>query len=431
MPSELERIIAELCGTPRSTDNPFAHPAFLRVVDYCKATYPNAGSKLWLTMAISDALRSLGIHFREATAKLEGALSPTAAAEALHLAFTAPTARRVHLCPLDWAENPPDVVFGRSSMRRFSEKELMDLAEADRIQRTFPSSKVDWKRLSRFHWLIVEEDIPLIAEPGARALPIMYKPLKRDLGAFLPHQGRFPEAVEEALFLMLLAPWEDWAEVPEVDWRGFRVPWIYTADRDLFVRMQAPPQDASLTWLPVAFTDVYGETHEEDQPAHYTLADEASGLPTMVNQSLWEDWLIASKTPLLAAPVAHFLVRAFLSDHIDEFLAHLMVVEASLGLKADYGPKQKGNLHNNLRPTDRMVRRIGKLLCDSVAGEEYRHLFDVRSNYVHGRQMGEISSADLKSARTMARKIAARLIQVAAHDTAATNREAYLVSLLD
>ncbi|MBZ9851361.1 hypothetical protein LB565_25560 [Mesorhizobium sp. CA14] len=431
MSSELEQVIAAIWGMPKSSDNPFAHPAFVRLVDYCKATYPNAGSKLWLTLALSDALRSLGMHFREVPAGLIRTLSPAAAAEALHLAFTAPMSRRVHLCPLDWAENPPELAFGRNRMRRFSEKELMDLAEADRIQRASPLTSVDWKRLSRFHWLIVEEDILLTAEPGARALPIMYKPLRRDLGAFLPHEGRFPAAVEEALFLMLLAPWENWAEAPDVDWRGFRVPWIYTADRDLFVRMQAPPQDASLTWQPVAFTDVYGEIHEEEQPAHYTLADEVSGLPTVVNQSLWEDWLIARQTSLLAAPVAHFLVRAFLSDRIDEFLAHLMVVEASLGLKADYGPKAKGNLHNNLRPTDRMVRRITKLLCDPIAGEEYRRLFDVRSSYVHGRQMGEVSSADLKGARALARRTALRLVEVAARGAAATNRDAYLMSLLD
>lgn len=431
MGSELGEIIADLWALPRPNDNPFAHPAFVRLIDYCIANYPNAGSKLWLTVAISDALQSLGMHLRMTPSGIGKALSPAKAAEALHLAFTAPTASRVHLCPLDWAENPPDVVFGRSTMRRFSEKELMDLAEADRVQRNFPAIEVDWTRLSQFHWLVVEEDIPLTAEPGARALPIMYKPPKRDLGAFEPHQGRFPKAVEEALFLMLLAPWEDWSEAPEVDWRGFRVPWIYTADRDLFVRMQAPPQDAALTWLPVAFTDVYGAIHEEEQPAHYRLADEASGLPTIVNQSLWEDWLIARQTPLLAAPVAHFLVRAFLSDHIDEFLAHLMVVEASLGLKADYEPKPKGSPHNNLRATARMVRRITKLLGDAATGEEYRRLFDVRSNYVHGRQMGEISSGDLTGARTLARKIAARLVQVAAYDATTTNREAYLMSLLD
>jgi hypothetical protein len=431
MLSELEDIIAEPWCPPPVGASHFTRPAFVRLVDYCKATYSNAGAKMWLTMALFDALRSLGMPVRPKSDKANVSLSPTKAAHAIHLAFTAPTARRVHLCPLDWAENPPDMLFGQSTMRLFSEKELMDLAEAERIQRAFPSSEIDWKRLSRFHWLIVEEDVPLTTEPGARALPIMYKPLKRDLGAFLPHQGRFPQVVEEALFLLLLAPWEEWAEAPEVDWRGFRVPWIYTADRDLFVRMQAPPQDTSLTWLPVAYTDVYGETFEEEQPAHYTLADEASGLSAIVNQSLWDDWLLARGTPMLAAPVAHFLVRAFLSDHIDEFLAHLMVVEASLGLKADYEPKPKGGRHNALRPTDRMVRRIDKILGDPVGGQEYRRLFDVRSNYVHGRQMGEISSADLKSARSLARKVARRLVHVAAHDTVAADRDTYLMSLLD
>jgi hypothetical protein len=195
--------------------------------------------------------------------------------------------------------------------------------------------------------------------------------------------------------------------------------------------MQASPQDTSLNWEPVAYTDVYGETYEEKQPAHYALSDEASGLPAMVNQALWDDWLLARGSPMLAAPVAHFLVRGFLGDHIDEFLAHLVVVEASLGLKADYELKPKGGRHNGLRPTERMLRRIDKILGDPVAGQEYRRLFDVRSNYVHGRQMGEISSADLKSARSLARKIAGRLVHIAARDTVAADRDTYLVSLLD
>lgn len=73
-----------------------------------------------------------------------------------------------------------------------------------------------------------------------------------------------------------------------------------------------------------------------------------------------------------------------------------------------------------LRPADKMVSRITKLLGDSAAGEEYC-LFDVRSNYVHGSQVGEISSAELKSARILARRIAARPVQVVAHDAAASN----------
>jgi hypothetical protein len=212
--SNSKKIIAELWCPPPVGANHFTRPAFIRLVDYCKAIHSNAGAKMWLTMALFDALRSLGMPVRPKSDKASVSLSPTEAAHAIHLAFTA--ARRVHLCPLDWAENPPDVLFGQSTMRLFSEKELMDLAEAERIQRAFPSSEIDWKRLSRFHWLIVEEDVPLTTEPGARALPIMYKPPKRDLGAFLPHQGQFPQAVEEALFLLLLGPWEEWVEEPKL-----------------------------------------------------------------------------------------------------------------------------------------------------------------------------------------------------------------------
>ena len=45
-------------------------------------------------------------------------------------------------------------------------------------------------------------------EPEARAVPVLFMDLSQDLGRIEPHKGRFPGALEEALFFLLLAPWD-------------------------------------------------------------------------------------------------------------------------------------------------------------------------------------------------------------------------------
>ncbi|MDF5903741.1 hypothetical protein P4152_17205 [Pseudomonas aeruginosa] len=49
----------------------------------------------------------------------------------------------------------------------------------------------------------------------------------------------------------------------------------------------------------------------------------------------------ALESELFSTPVEHFLVRAFLSDGIDEVMAHLIVVEAAFGTESDHKAKQR------------------------------------------------------------------------------------------
>jgi hypothetical protein len=42
--------------------------------------------------------------------------------------------------------------------------------------------------------------------------------INKDPGEIVPHGGRFPAAVERALFLLLLAPWEAWSRC--LRWTG-------------------------------------------------------------------------------------------------------------------------------------------------------------------------------------------------------------------
>lgn len=430
--TELATLIGALWQLrPTPGDNLYQRPEFLALVDYALARYPSADGRFTLTFPMADALRSLGMPWYLPEHKRDLALAPALAASSLQAGLAARSVLCVYLCPLDWAENPPPVSFGPNEMRLFTADELAGLADAGRLARAFPNIQPDWRGLSQFHWLVVKEQIHLSASPGERAQPFFYRPVNRDLGAFSPHQSKLPSVVEEALFLLLLAPWEDWAEAVEVEWRGFRLPWWHTANRDLFLRVDTPPDAKSLSWSPVSYVDIYGEEHEEELPAHYRLADEASGLPAIVNEETWKRWQVAKSSGLFSSPIVHFIVRAFLTSKVDEFMAHLTALEAALGLAGDYGMKSKSDPHRTVKPTARMAKRVEKLLGDPSAGAEYRDLFDVRSAHVHGRIMGEISSTQLTQARRLSRRVVTALLTVAGSAGAPASRDDYLMGLLD
>lgn len=410
-------------------DNTFETPEFVDLKEACIASY-SVGAGFWFTSSLWEILRSLGCPMLLPADKRNLALDVEAAAEGLHLALTATTSQFVHLCPLDWADQPPPVAFAGSRLNRFSSNELQEIVDAPRLARVFPHTQPDWQRLSEFYWLIVEEEVPISVEPGARTNPIMFEST-RDYGAITAHEDRFPSAVEQALFLLLLAPWEDWSEAMEVDWRGFRVPWVYTVAGDPCVRLTLPPLDSNLTWVPQIYTDAYGEPVEVEEPAHFNLSDGAAALTDHVNEERWLDLGRASGSALFETPIRHFLVRAFHSAGIDEFIAHLTVLEAALGLKSDYGTKPAGDPRKGRKVTEIMMARVARLLDDPDAGAEFKALFDLRSAYVHGRPMAPISSVDRFRARRLARRVVVSLIGQALgqHGNPPTGRESFLISL--
>lgn len=432
IPEAISKAIAALWRRrgPRP-DNSFETPEFLGLKEACATSY-SVGAGLWFTTSLWHILKSLGCPMLLPTDKQALSLTAEQAAKGLHIALTATTARIIHLCPLDWADDPPPVDFGSSRLSRFSSSELMTILDAPRLTRTFPNAQPDWERLSEFYWLVVEETLPIAGEPGARTSPFMYE-INRDYGAITAHEDRFPPAVEQALFLLLLAPWEDWSQAQEVDWRGFRIPWVYSVNDDLCVPLKPLPLDSSLTWLPYTYFDAYGESAEEVEiPARFSLADEASELPIYVNDGTWADIACAFKSPLFETPIRHFLVRAYHSTGIDEFIAHLTVLEAALGLQSDYGGKPASDPRKGRRVTQIMMGRVAALLDDLAAGTEFEALFNLRSAYVHGRPMAPISSADRFRARRLARRVVAALIGQALGRAGRSpvDREVFLVDLV-
>lgn len=416
---------------PPGPDNILAHPAFERLREACRDGYPNAG-KRGPAFALSTALRALGLPcgLRKETTHLS--LPVEEAAKGLDAAMRTTSAKRIHLVPLDLADDLPSLVFGPAKLGRLTADELRMHVDEARLKRLYPQQGFDAERFSEFHWLIVEEVVALEHEPEARAVPVLFMDLSQDLGQIEPHKGRFPVTVEEALFFLLLAPWESWSTMAEIDWRGFRVPWVYTVDSDIFVRPHTPPSPDTLSWEPRIYDDGYGGTYEEERPVELRLEDTAATELPVWDQSRWTIVEQAKQSVLFETPITHFVVRAFLAEGIDEFLAHITTIEAALGLRADYQRSLRltPDRHKGMGPTKRMRGRVAGLLGDRLYADQYERLFNVRSAFLHGRTMTAISTEERVMARSLAREVVEALI-LATQAGPIPSREAFLDDLLD
>lgn len=429
-PHDLTQAVAALWQLePPGPNSLFSAPEFVRLRETCQRLYPNAGSKDALSFALSNALRTLGLPSGLAQHNIHFALPVEIAAASLDAAFRRTQSTRIHLCPLDCADDLPAMSFGHNRVERMSIAELDTLVDPQRLKRINPTWVFDSKRFSEFTWLVVKEVVPLKDEPGARAVPTLFMKMNSDFGAIEPHKGQFTDAVEAALFALLLVPWEDWVEYRDLDWRGFRVPWTYTTDDDIFVRPSPPPSPETLSWEPDIFIDQCGEEVELDRPRRLPLNDRATQAPAVLNDTAWSNLLRARQSPLFRSLIVHFLVRAFLIDGIDEFLAHITVVEAALGLSTDYS-RPKLRCGKKPTATNRVAARLSILLGESTAFSDFKRLFRARSEFLHGRTTSLISSGDRVLARRLARGVIAALTKSALAIPAPSCREAYLDKLL-
>ncbi|MEX5571524.1 hypothetical protein Q1J52_01150 [Pseudomonas lijiangensis] len=216
----------------------------------------------------------------------------------------------------------------------------------------------------------------------------------------------------------------------EVDWRGFRVPWVYTRNDDLFVPPAPPPDADTLAWQPDIYTNEYGERVETERPVEFRLTDSAKGMMSQLGETRWSTFQTALNSDLLKPPIMHFLVRAFLSDGIDEFMAHMTTIEAALGLHADHDRKARSLHHPGWWATRRVGARVASILNDASAAGLYTELFDLRSAFIHGREsMEKISTLKRVEARRLAAAIAAAIVHCASQAT--QPRESFLRELLD
>jgi len=173
---------------PPGPDNLFSYRTFIELCDICERFYPPTHSKDALGIALHTALRALGLPCTLPTEKQTLGLSVADAAKRLDQAFRQTKASRVHLCPLDCADDLPSLEFGPAVVRKFSTTELEDLIDVQRLQRRYPSWKFDGNSFASFTWLVVREAVPIDGEAGKRAVPFFYTNINQDFGAIEPHR---------------------------------------------------------------------------------------------------------------------------------------------------------------------------------------------------------------------------------------------------
>ncbi len=132
----LIQAVETLWRIPRpGPDNLLAASAFVALSDLCRQDY--GGDKP--VFALSAALRSLGLPCQLPEPRTALSLDPAAAANAIDQAYTRPSIRRWHFCPLDLADDLPPLAFGEARVARFSADELALLFDAPRLARNFPN----------------------------------------------------------------------------------------------------------------------------------------------------------------------------------------------------------------------------------------------------------------------------------------------------
>ena len=117
---------------------------------------------------------------------------------------------------------------------------------------------------------------------------------------------------------------------------------------------------------------------------------------------------------------------------MDEFLAHITTIEAALGLRADYQKSFRiaPDRHKGMRATKRMQGRVAGLLGGRSHAHQYEQLFGIRSAFLHGRAMTDISTQEQVMARSLARQVVEALI-LATRAGPVPSREDFLDGLLD
>jgi len=383
------------------------------------------------SISLASALAGLGLPCGLPSNARHLAISAQEAATQLLAGFEATAFRRTHLIPLDLSDTLPTITFGDCRVGRMSMEELRQYVDYDRLARTYGDGGFDLGRFQQFHWLIVEEEAPVNRGQDGRELYRFHFDALEDHGRIEPHQSRYPKAVERALFWLALAPWERLVERPHFGWRGFHVPWVYTVDHDLFATLRRPPSPDSLSWEEHLAYNGDGEPIEQTRPIACWLSEDIDAELTAHFHLRASAIARFEELELLQTPMAHFFTRAYLSDGIDEFLGHLLAIEAGVGLPSDRGGKDSaGRKTKDTRgPSERIVARLAALL-DVPSAESYRSLFKDRSVFLHGRSMPAIPADQRILARTLARRVVDALVLANQADPS-LERGAFVDSLFD
>ncbi|MDJ0044592.1 hypothetical protein QM574_08460 [Pantoea ananatis] len=372
-----------------------------------------------------QGLRKLGLtcFFTAGSPLAATGMSETAAL--CHEALMRCLEQHTYLCPLDCAGDIPQIETAGLCIRRFSKQELDGMLNSLPLQRLPGYASADTAGLSQFLWLEVGDNKALSSDFSERYWK--WNTSRDKPGTVYPYQTHHPEAVEKAVFLLMLIAWEECNLSEDCQWRPFRIPWVHTLSDDIFGPQKPVPSAASLTWIPRAYCDEEGVWHESEEPHSYGHSLSREQMVPVIDADVCKHLETAVSRGFINAAARHQFVKAFMSDGVDELLAHIVVIDACVGGKSENksleGPLKK------LGATAQLKYRLAGLLSDASAWEVMHVLYKARNNYVHGDTLEKIPGEHILQARSLARRTLNAIITEAGR-TPSLTREAFLDQLL-
>ncbi|HBH6890677.1 hypothetical protein QO199_24530 [Serratia bockelmannii] len=297
------------------------------------------------------------------------------------------TENLISFCPLDCADILPQIKFGKASIKHFSKSELDALLNSVTLQRQPGYKPADTARLSQFLWLMVEHTESLPAEFSERYWG--WGKQKDTPGTVHAYKTPFPDDVEQAIFLLMLAPWQNWLINEDNHWRPFDIPWVHTLSGDIFTRQKPIPSADTLTWVEkYYYDDKHDDWIEYEAPYDYDYKVTDDQLLPFIDATARQNLLRAVNAGFINKAARHQFVNAFIKGGIDEFLSHIVMIDACIGTKKSNGLK---------------TRLVG-LMNDASVKQTIDSLYEARSNYVHGDKLDKIDGKNIKIARDLACK---------------------------
>jgi len=166
-----------------------------------------------------------------------------------------------------------------------------------------------------------------------------------------------------------------------------------------------------------------------ERPVVLPLESDAGPQFSAISDQRWKAVETAMSSNLFNTLVVHFFVRAFSSEGIDEFLGHVIAIEAALGMVRDHDRRSRPKIGTkDPGATERLARRIATLIGDTTKAEDFNRIFRLRSDFVHGKHVNLISSSERTVARSLACEVINKLVDSAVAEPG-VSREEYLERL--
>lgn len=322
-------------------------------------------------------------------------------------------------------------------LRRFSKEELINLAGNRTNEVFYPYAVWDVEKLSRYWFIVIKSrkevlglglilfdfsDLPDLNYIRRKSLPKLLFPLhpalyKLILWDWLPERFQVEEwpnelsgcqwselgicfSVERALNSknrLILEPWH-----------GFRLPFRLEVNEDL---IHPPPPAPGLDTLETEIRSGF-EGEEVEWPVEWF---ELKDKPTVeLEKFIREDLAVLDASLLEKWPffevALEYATKAFFTDPFDDapqqLLWHITALEALLGKKEDE------------KLTKTMAGRLARLLGRNAEERNriaynFRRLYEIRSDLVHGNPWENYSTLYLYLARNLARRACLRFLELA------------------